>query len=627
MVARLYDTDYDLKINAYNMIRTEITSATSSMTSIPRPLKFLRLHYEALKDYESKYETTDENNLNFKLLLRDLLAVLVMVTPNTPDTTIQWVLEGTKRELTFWGIEFIRTLAGDISNEYIKRLDEGKPFEDLLDLVNVIVPHLIQLHSENEAIDILLEVEKLDAIMDLVNENNYKRICLYLMASSNYAADTEEQRSILEITYNIYTKFRQHANALRVAIKMNNELFIKQTFFNCDDFNLQKQLAFILGKQRIYLVQDDMPAELQNVISNLKLSEYFKKLATELDVLAPKTPEDIIKSHLEEKKSESTKIDSYKMNMALNIVSSFINAGFGTEALLSAKNSDWLGRNKEEGIINLLAGLGLVNLWDIDLGPNQLEKYMVTNERDMNKRAGYNIGVGIMSSGIRDENNIAYAILTEQLKDKNATVVISALLGLGLAYAGSQNDDLLEPLMEVIENFSFGLDVFAYCSLAFGLIYLGSGKEDAFSNIMGNLISKNEEGKTKFMENPYFVLFVLGMGLVVLGIQNNADTIIEATQLQEFSADMRLYIKTLLTACAYAGSGHVTKVQEMMHLIAKPKEEVNPKVKSIAVLGISMIAIGEEVGTEMVFRSLNHFLQYGDASVKKTVPIAMSILR
>jgi len=627
MVAGLYDPDYEIRLNAYNLIKNEITTSTTSMTSIPRPLKFLRLHYEALKDYESKLEAFDINNSNFKLILRDLLAVLVIVTPNTQDTALYWVLQGTKKDLSVWGIEFIRSLAGDISNEYVKRLDEGKQFDDLLELVNVIVPFLIQQHSENEAIDILLEIEKLDSIMDLVNENNYKRICLYLMASSNYAADTEEMRSILEITYNIYTKFKQHANALRIAIKMNNELFIKQTFFNCDDFNLQKQLAFILGKQRIYLVKDDMPVELQNVICNLKLSEYFKKLATELDVLAPKKPEDVIKSHLEEKKSESTKIDSYKMNMTLNIVSSFINAGFGTEALLSASNSDWLSRNKEEGVITLLAGLGLVNLWDIDLGPNQLEKYMSTNERDMNKRAGYNIGVGVISSGIRDENNIAYAILTEQLKDKNANVVMSALLGLGLAYAGSQNEDLFEPLMEVIENFSFGLDVFAYCSLAFGLTYLGSGKEEAFSNIMGNLISKNEEGKTKFIENPYFVLYALGMGLIVLGNQNNAETIIEATQLQEFSADMRMFLKILLTACAYAGSGNVTKVQEMMHFIAKPKDEVHPKVKSLAVLGISIIAIGEEIGTEMIFRSFNHFLQYGDASVKRTVPLAMAMLR
>jgi len=81
-----------------------------------------------------------------------------------------------------------------------------------------------------------------------------------------------------------------------------------------------------------------------------------------------------------------------------------------------------------------------------------------------------------------------------------------------------------------------------------------------------------------------------------------------------------------LTACAYAGSGNVTKVQEMQHIIAKPKEEVHAKVQSIAVISTSLIAIGEEIGTEMVFRAFNHFLQYGDNNVKRAVPLAMGLI-
>jgi 26S proteasome regulatory subunit N1 len=624
MVTALYDKDSDLRLNAYNMIKNEINTATSSMTSIPRPLKFLRPHYEAIKEYESKLGDHDDN---FKKLLRDLLAVLVMVTSNTTDTTIQWILKGSKKDITSWGAEFVRFLSGDIANEYMNRLDAEQSFDDLLDLVAIIVPYLIELHSENEAIDLLLEVEKLDSIMDFVNANNYKRICQYLMAYSNFGADTDEMRSTLEITYNIYSKFKEHANALRVAIKMNNMLFIKQTFNNCQDSNTQKQLAFILSKQKIYL-GDDIQPELQEIISNLKISEYYKKLATELDVLEPKTPEEVIKSHLEEKSSnESSKIDSYKMNMAYSIVSSFVNAGFGTEKLLSSKDSDWLSRNKEEGFISLLAGLGLVNLWDIDMGPNQLEKYMNENEMDPNKRAGYNIGLGIISSGVRDENNIAFAMLSEQLKDKNLTVKTSALLGLGLAYAGSQNDDLNAPLLEVLEDFAYGFEASAFSSLSFGLTYLGSGNDEVIGNVISILIARNDGGKGKLMESPFFVLYILGMGLVLLGQQKDADLMIEATQLEEFPLEMRMFIKTLLTACAYAGSGNVVKVQELMHLVAKPKEEVNPKVASVAVIGISLISLGEEVGMEMVVRSFNHFLQYGDVGVRKSVSLAMALLK
>jgi 26S proteasome regulatory subunit N1 len=621
MVASLYDPDLEIRLQGFQMIKTEISSSTTSMTSIPRPLKFLRLHYEALKDYESKLTDSDK----FRPHLRDLLAVLVMVTPNTTDTTLQWVLLGSKN-ITEWGTEFIRFLCGDIANEYLNRLDNEKSFEDLLQLVSTIIPFLISQHCENEAIDLLLEVEKLDSIMEFVNENNYKRICLYLMASSNYGADTDEMKSILEITYNIYSKFKEHANALRVAIKMNYMLYIKQTFLGCDNFNTQKQLCFILSKQRIYLT-DEMPPELQMIMSNLKLSDYYKNLATELDVIEAKTPEDVLKSHLEEKRADSKKIDSYKMNMAYSMVSAFVNAGFGTEKLLSVKDSNWLERNKEEGLISLLAGLGLVNLWDIDSGPNQLEKYMNVDERDPNKRAGFNIGVGVISSGVRDENNIAFAMLSEQLQDKNLTVKTSALFGLGLAYAGSQNDDLNAPLLEVLEDFAYGFEASAFTSLSFGLCFLGSGNDEVIGNLISILIARNDGGKGKLMESPFLVVYILGMGLVLLGLQKDADLMIEATQLEEFPVEMRMFIKTLLTACAYAGSGNVTKVQELMHLVALQKTEINPKVQGIAVIGISLIALGEDIGMEMILRSFNHFLQYGDVSVKKSVSLALSLLK
>lgn len=117
------------------------------------------------------------------------------------------------------------------------------------------------------------------------------------------------------------------------------------------------------------------------------------------------------------------------------------------------------------------------------------------------------------------------------------------------------------------------------------------------------------------------------MGLTLIGMQKDADLMIEATQLEEFPVEMRDYIKTLLTACAYAGSGNVSKVQEMQHLVAKTKDEINPKVQSIAVIAISLIAMGEEIGSEMVIRAFNHFLQYGDVSVKRAVSLATSLVK
>ena len=412
MINGLFDSEIEIRKNAFNMIKNEILTSTSSMTSIPRPLKFFRLHYDKLKEFYNSLI-----DLEYKNLIGQLLSVLVLVCPNTQDTALQYVLDCQIHNITEWGQEYNRSLAGEIGQEYLNRLEEETPCDNLIGLVNIIVPYFIEVHNENEAIDLLIEMDKLDDINNYTTSNNYKRIALYLITYSNYAADSEELKKNLEIAYQIYSKYNEHANALRVAIKLSNMMFIKSTFLSCSDRLTQIQMAFILARQKIWLESENIDTELSSIISNLKTSEYYKKLGRSLDLTEPKHPEEVFKSHLEEKKSDG-KIDSYKNNMAYSIASSFINAGFGTESLLSKKGDDWMARNKDEGLLCLIAGLGLVNIWDIDCGPNEMEKYMKTNEVDHFKRGGYNIGLGIISSGVRDENYTAMALLTDQLVDQ-----------------------------------------------------------------------------------------------------------------------------------------------------------------------------------------------------------------
>ena len=118
---------------------------------------------------------------------------------------------------------------------------------------------------------------------EFVNENNYKKICLYLLSIVNYSADTEEYRQTLELVYNIYyEKYHQYVNAMRVAIKMGNSMFINQTFNQCKDKNIKMQLAFLLARENIFIESDDLDEELREIMSNLKLSDYYKRLGKEL---------------------------------------------------------------------------------------------------------------------------------------------------------------------------------------------------------------------------------------------------------------------------------------------------------------------------------------------------------
>jgi hypothetical protein len=67
--------------------------------------------------------------------------------------------------------------------------------------------------------------------------------------------------------------------------------------------------------------------------------------------------------------------------------------------------------------------------------------------------------------------------LTEQLKDQNSRVLTSSLFALSLAYAGSQNDEVI-------------------------------------GNLMSILIARNDGVRSKFIESSYLILYILWKALL-----------------------------------------------------------------------------------------------------------------
>lgn len=69
------------------------------MTSVPKPLKFLKPHYENIKQF---YENTPEGD--FKKDFADVLSVFSM-TMSEPDSrdSLKYVLQGTHKDAVSWG--------------------------------------------------------------------------------------------------------------------------------------------------------------------------------------------------------------------------------------------------------------------------------------------------------------------------------------------------------------------------------------------------------------------------------------------------------------------------------------------------------------------------------------------
>lgn len=66
----------------------------------------------------------------------------------------------------------------------------------------------------------------------------------------------------------------------------------------------------------------------------------------------------------------------------------------------------------------------------------------------------------------------------------------------------------------------------------------------------------------------------------------------------------------------------------MLHLCSEHKEDEKESNHQVAaVIGVALIAFGEDIGVEMALRTMNHLYQYGEPVIKRTVPLAIGLLR
>lgn len=365
---------------------------------------------------------------------------------------------------------------------------------------------------------------------------------------------------------------------------------------------------------------------LNELIGNERLSEQFLKLAQDLDVVDAKTPEDIYKSHLAEtggfsrRRDNSAPVDSARANLASTFVNAFVNAGFGQDKLMTPDN-EWLYKNKDHGMLSAAASLGLILLWNVEEGLTQIDKFLYSSEDHV--KAGAALAVGILSSGVRNDADPALALLSEHVEGSSHIMKCTSITGLGIAYAGTNREDVLEVLLPVIEGGSdggpSGFHEVCLAGLALGMTFVGSC-DDA---VGGALVQRLMEATDDELDHSHARFLCLGLALLFLGQMEKAEAMIEA--LRTIEHKIHKFAVVVLETCAYAGSGNVLKVQEMLHQCAEHLTE-DAEHQMAAVLGLGLITVGEEVGAEMALRSFDHLLHYCEPPIKRAVPLALAAL-
>ncbi|CAH9116650.1 unnamed protein product [Cuscuta europaea] len=563
--------------------------------------------------------------------MADILSVLALtMSAEGERESLKYRLLGSEGDIGSWGHEYVRNLAGEIGQEYAKRQSEEAHVDDLMELVQQIVAFHMKHNAEPEAVDLLMEVEDLDLLVEHVDSTNFKRTCLYLQSAANYLPEPDDIL-VLDIAHSIYTNFEQHESALLISLRLDNMQYVKQIFMSCDDHLRKKQLCYILADHHAtFELDEDMCGEeelegLQEIINNSKLSEGYLALARDIEVMEPKSPEDIYKAHLLDGRGAGANVDSARQNLAATFVNAFVNAGFGQDKLMTVpseasgggSSTSWLFKNKDHGKTSAAASLGMILLWDVDTGLSQIDKYF--HSTDTHVIAGALLAVGIVNCTVKNECDPALALLADYVDRDDSSIRIGAIIGLGLAYAGSQHEQIRSKLIPILGDTNAPLDVIAFTAISLGLIYVGSCHEDIAQAIIFCMMDRSESE----LGDPLARLLPLGLGLLYLGKQDRVDATAEVSR--TFSEKIREHSDMTLLSCAYAGTGNVLKVQYFLGQCAQHLDK-GETYQGPAVLGIAMVAMAEELGVEMAIRSLEHLLQYGEQNIRRAVPLALGLL-
>ena len=206
--------------SSLEILKSLIKSSTSSMTSVPKPLKYL-------KEFHLDLIAVFEKSGNKKLA--DVLSVLAMAFENVGDC-LKYRFLGSMEDVGVWGHEYCRHLSSELIQVYGTSTEKEKLMKQALELIPFFMKH----NGEADACDLLIELENLQEICKFVDKENYKRVCLYILGCVMYVTPPDDVL-ILKVAHQIYRDQLEFPSAIQVALKLGDQELIQGDFDTCSD--------------------------------------------------------------------------------------------------------------------------------------------------------------------------------------------------------------------------------------------------------------------------------------------------------------------------------------------------------------------------------------------------------
>lgn len=117
-VASLIDESVSkaVKLSSLESLKKEVKESTTTMTSVPKPFKFLKVHYQSIYDFY-------QNNKSEMVELAPFTSLLSMSFGKEGDC-LEMLLEGGKEYVGEWGYNYISHISREVGLSYQKKMEE-----------------------------------------------------------------------------------------------------------------------------------------------------------------------------------------------------------------------------------------------------------------------------------------------------------------------------------------------------------------------------------------------------------------------------------------------------------------------------------------------------------------------
>lgn len=589
ILERVQDPDADIQNNALKML-FDVAKSSHSKSIDTINFQHLADKLPLLEDVCSRLE--DDR----RRWLCDVISAICVI--GDEEKLLRYRVEGNVIDLEEWGHLYVKKLIGCIVDVRNSKLDF--PFERTVDVSSKCVDFLFKHNAEFEAIDFLLEIDMAGTILQYVDAHNYNRIILYL-------EDMDSFISLDEIILGINLKMKNHSKYVVRLISYQRMKEAVSYVKSMEDGDHKKQCLYILARCDLYYESDD-PGE-RFILSNSHIRDVYRGVAVELEIEKPSKMDVILKGFKYDKDT--------KQLAPITIANAFIHMGHGRDPMFLPHEGDSkipldygfiLGCDLPD-LISIFGSIGVVESWNPERVMETLQEHVFSDYS--HRKTGSLLGLAL--SGLRnfDEKTAILALLSTNLQSNNSIHVIATLLGVQAMFSGTQMEELKEMLQPLM--FSESSEVVFFTAFTLGSIFSGSADEDLTSIMLQIFVERNKESETQF-----FRFLLLGLAFLFYRRKD-----VECG-LMEIGGSLSRHGCILIKGFQYVNTGDSEVIESI--LTESFTGETDALLESFGLLSCSLVAMGDEISTQMVARIVSSSLLLDSSHLRSVLPLCYSIL-